>query len=132
MKWKNEDLPALRALEAAALEVWKKHEDMSDYVVARAYEALYQQYRARFRGHPPKPPGLTQLDLECYEAVQAVSEKLLAEGAKPLRATPGNANTPVSLEKLVEYLRELCRSVDRHTKLEGRQGYLQFLRQFIH
>jgi hypothetical protein len=44
--------------------------------------------------------------------------------------TKGNTN-PLTVEKLVEYLHELFRSVERHTKLGGRRGYLEFVRGFI-
>jgi hypothetical protein len=38
---------------------------------------------------------------------------------------------PVPLEKLVGYLRELARSVERHTLISGRQGYLTFIDKYV-
>jgi len=113
MKWKEEDLPALRELEATVVQLWLRHPEMSDYTAGRAYEAAYQHYRARLRGHPPKPPALTGLDLDLFKAVRAVCGKLLAAGA-PLAGMPQGNAPPLILEKLVEYLRELAKSVERH------------------
>jgi hypothetical protein len=38
---------------------------------------------------------------------------------------------PVSLELLIDCLRELARSTERHTKAGGKQGYLTFINQFL-
>ena len=51
--------------------------------------------------------------------------------AAPIPGLPEGNTKPVAIEKLVEYLRELQRSVERHTKLGGRQGYLQFVRDHL-
>jgi hypothetical protein len=131
MTWKEEDLPALRELESTSLGVWKSHPEMTDHAVARAYEAGFQLYRARLRGQEPKPPGLSGFDLEYFQTVCAVCEKILASGADPVKGMPNGNTNPVKLEKLVEYLRELTRSVERHTKLGGRCGYLEFVQKFI-
>ena len=58
-------------------------------------------------------------------------EKLLTTGADPVKGVPRANTNPPTLEKLVDYLRALMRSVERHTKLGGRCGYLEFVREFI-
>ena len=131
MTWKDEDLPALRELESTVVRLWARHEQMNDYTAGRAYDAAHQHYRARQRGHEPRPPALSGLDLDTFNAVQAACEHLLASGPAPLEGLPKGDTSPVRLEKLVEYLRELSRSVERHTKHGGRCGYLEFIRSFI-
>lgn len=131
MKWKEVDLPALRELESAVLELWRRQPELTDYTAGRAYEAAFQHYRARTRGHEPKPPALTGLGLDTFNAVREVCERLLIAGAAPVQGMPNGNTDPVSLEKMVEFLRELTRSVERHTKLSGRQGYLAFVRSFF-
>jgi hypothetical protein len=128
---KDEDLPALQELETAIVMIWRRHPDMTDYVANRAYEAAVQFHRARSRGHEPKPSGLTGLDLDAFNAVQQVCENLLSTGAAPRKGLPTGNTAPISLEKLLEYLRELNRSVERHTRHGGRQGYLQFIDDFL-
>lgn len=131
MTWKDEDLPVLRELESTVVGTWSRHEELNDYTAGRAYAAAFQHYRARLRNHPPKPSDLSGLDLETFNALQKACDQLLASGAAPLQEPSEGDPRPVSQEKLVEYLRELTRSVERHTKLGGRHGYLEFVRSYI-
>jgi len=131
MTWKEADLPALRELKSTVVGIWASHEAMNDYNAGRAYTAAHQLYRARLRGRESKLPSLAGLDLDTFNAVQAVCEKLLASGAAPVKGLPGGNTNPISLESLVQYLRELARSVERHTKHGGHHGYLEFVRSFI-
>ena len=131
MTLKDEDLPALRALESTLLRIWSDRPEMNDYTAGRAYDAAHQLYRARLRGREPRPPALNGLDLDVFNAVREVCEKLLASGADPVKGMPNGNTNPVNVEKLVEYLRELVNSVERHTKIGGRCGYLHFVRSFV-
>lgn len=131
MTWKESDLPALRELESTILRICSAHQEMNDYNAGRAYEAAYQHYRARLRGREPRPTLLKALDLETFGAVRDVCEGLLTQGALPMKSNSTVEPRPVELEKLVEYLRELHRSVERHTRAGGRRGYLEFIRTFI-
>lgn len=131
MNWKDEDLPALRELESALVAVWRIHPDMTDHVAARAYEAAFQLCRARARGHEPKAPALTGLDADAFNAVRDACEKILTREPAPMKNGPRGNVAPVPVEKLADYLRELRRSVERHTEQGGRQGYLTFVRGFL-
>jgi len=131
MHMKDEDLPALRELESAVIAVWIRRPEMSDYAAGCAYEAAHQTYRSRLRNHEPKPPNLAGIDAEAFNAVRDVCEKLLASGAEPMKGLPEGNTKPIVIEKLLEYLRELQRSVERHTKFGGRQGYLQFVHDHL-
>ena len=131
MKWKKEDLPALRELEATVLTLWKSHPEMNDSTAGRAYAAAHQFHRARARGHVPKPPALSPLELETFHALQQVCARQSASGPMPVKGMPDGNTGPVPVEKLVDYLRELEHSVERHTKLGGRFGYLEFIRGYI-
>lgn len=131
MVWKVEDLDALKELETAVAEVWSKNPDMTDYVAGRAYESAFQYYRALNRGHHPKPSTLSGTDAQTLNALQATCEQLRTRGPAPLKGNSRASTAPVQLPKLVDYLRELHRSVERHTALEGRQGYLSFIKRFV-
>ncbi len=129
MKWTDEDLSVLQNLEFSVAQVWRAHPEMSDYAALRAYEAAFKFYREQARGHVPKPPTLTGLDGTTCEAVMAMCEFRLGRRAGPSEELAGIA--PVPLEKMVEYLRELGKSVERHTRVSGRQGYLTFIDEFL-
>jgi hypothetical protein len=131
MNWNDEDLAALQELETAIARIFRKHPDMTDYAAGRAYEGAFQMYRALNRGHQPKPSTLTGLDAEVFDAVRTTCEKMHAEGAVFQKSQTGGRTAPVSLPKMVEYLRQLQRSVERHTAMDGRQGYLTFIQHFV-
>ena len=129
MKWTDDKLDILQNLEFSIVEIWRAHPEMSDYTALRAYEAAFQTYRAELRGHTPKPPGLSGLDAAAFEAVNAMCEFRLAR--KPCPITGPENVPPISLQLLVDCLRELGKSVERHTKADGRQGYLTFIDRFL-
>jgi len=124
MKWGRDNLDILQNLEFAVIEVWRRNRDMSDHVAVRAYEAAFEHCRAEARGHSSKPCILTGLDREVFDAVTAMCEFRLGRAA--LADGPSEAIPPIPVSKLVDGLRELIKSVERHTKLGGRQGYLTF------
>jgi hypothetical protein len=129
MEWTDDKLDILQNLEFSVVEIWRAHPEMSDYTALRAYEAAFQIYRAELRGHAPKPTGLSGLDAEAFEAVKAICEFRLARKPCPV---PGVENIPpIPLQVLVDCLRELAKSVERHTKMGGRQGYLTFIDGFL-
>jgi len=129
MKWTEDKLDVLQNLEFSVVGVWRAHREMTDYAALHAYEAAFQLYRAELRGRPPKPPVLEGLDATTYTALKAMCDFRLGRGPSPV---PGPEEIPgIPLEKLVDCLRELAKSVERHTKHGGRQGYLAFISQFL-
>jgi hypothetical protein len=129
MKITDDKLDILQNLEFSVAEIWRAHPEMSDYAALRAYEGAFQIYRAESRGHAPKPPALSGLDAEAFEAVKAMCEFRL--GRKPCPISGQKEVPPISVELLMDCLRELGRSVERHTKSDGRQGYLTFIEKFV-
>ncbi|MGD0614688.1 MAG: hypothetical protein ABSA69_04500 [Verrucomicrobiota bacterium] len=126
----EENLDILQNLEFTVAQVWRSHPEMSDYVAQRAYEAAYQQYRDEARGHTPKPCAITGLDRELFDALLAVCEYRL--GRKALPGVPDEpAISPVPVSQLLDCLRALRKSVERHTKNGGRQSYLTFIDGFL-
>jgi hypothetical protein len=129
MRPTDDDLDILQDMEMSIAGVWRAHPEMTDYSALRVYEAALQFYREIQRGHPPKAPALSGLDVAAYEALKAACERRL-QGA-PSSAHRLKEMHPVPLEKLVDCLRELAKSVARHTKVDGRQAYLMFIDRFL-
>ena len=125
----DENLDVLQNLEFSVVEVWRAHPEMTDYAALRAYEAAFQFYRAEARGHTPKPHGLTGLDATVFDAIKGMCEFRLGRGAQPVDAP--ESVPPVPVETIVDCLRQLSKSVERHTKTGGRQGYLTFVDGFL-
>ena len=133
MKWDPEDrLDVLQNLEVAVVEVWRAHPEMTDYSAQRAYEAARQHYRAEQRGKPAPPVALTGLDATAFAALKQMCEFRLGRDPGPASAEGEDFDVPpLPIEKLIECLQELAKSVERHTRSGGRQGYLQFIDRFL-
>lgn len=129
MKSDDPNLDILQNLEFGVIEVFRKHPEMTDYVVLRAYEATFQHYRAEFRGGTPKASTLTGLDGEVFEVVRQMCEFRLGRGGDA-SALKGEM-LPAPVETIVDCLRKLMRSVEFNTKQGGRQGYLNFVSRFV-
>jgi hypothetical protein len=130
MKWAEDKLDILQNLEFSVVEIWHDHPDLSDYNALRAYETAFQSYRSELRGQVPKLADLKGLDAVVYEALRGMCEFRLARGPCPL--ADGEKIPAIPLELLVDCLRGLAKSVERHTRDGGRQGYLSFAHQFLH
>ena len=130
MKPEQEHLDVLQNLEFAVVEVWRAHPEMTDYSAQRAYEAARQFYRAELRGNPPTPTALAGLDATAFEALKTMCEFRLGRNAGP-PSQPDIPVAPIPVEKLIACLQELAKSVERHTRSGGRQGYLQFIDGFL-
>jgi hypothetical protein len=132
MKFAEENLDVLQNLEFAIVEVWRAHPEMTDYHAQRAYEAARQFYRAEQRGKPAPPPALTGLEAIAFAELQKMCEfRLGRDPGPPATASEDVPVPPLPVEKLVACLQELAKSVERHTRSGGRQGYLQFVDKFI-
>lgn len=117
----------LQNIESAVVRLWRRHKEMTNYTVMRAYEAAIAFYNAQAREQTPKPANLTGLDAELFKAVQEMCEFRL--GRVKLSDQP--EITPIPLEDLVACLRKLRKSVDFWTEQGGRQGYLKYIENFL-
>lgn len=117
----------LQNIEAAVVQIWRRNSAMTNYTAMSAYDAAINYYRALANQQTPKPPTISGLDAEVFEAVKAVCE--LRSGRTP---GPEAADlTPIPLEDLVACLRKLRKSVDFWTKQGGRKGYLEYIERFL-
>lgn len=128
----EEHLDVLQNLEFAIVEVWRAHPEMTDYSALRAYEAARQHYRAEQRGKPAPALGLAGLDAVAFEELKKMCEFRLGRDPGP-PAPEGQAEPvpPLPLDTLIACLQELAKSVERHTRSGGRQGYLTFIDGFL-
>ena len=117
----------LQNTEFAVVDVWRTNRAMTNYTVMRAYDAALTHYTALAREHTPKPSNLTGLDAMLFEAVKGICEWRLGHSSNK-EETQVEA---IPVEDLIACLRRLRKSVDHWTKEGGRQGYLQFIEQFL-
>ena len=125
-----DNIDVLQNLEFAIVEVWRDNPEMTDHVALRAYEAARQFYRAELRGQSPKLPALAGLDAVTFDRLKSMCEFRLGRSTM----SPDELEEPIepiSVEELLTCLQELAKSVERHTRASGRQGYLRFIDEFM-
>ena len=131
MRIEDEHPDVMQNLEHAVITLYREYPEMTDYMVLRTYEGLLQMYSAEHAGRPVKRPSARGLEVELLDAVQEMCEWRLgrtslsgAEENKPI-------TNPLDLQTLILCLKRLIKSVKRWTKQGGRQGYLNYIAQFI-
>jgi hypothetical protein len=129
MSFSEKNLDVMQNLEAVIADLSRKNPAITDYVALRGYEGVFQYYRAELRGHAAKKPELNGLDAAAFEALREICEFRLGRNA--LMAPDAGEIKPISVEELQDCLRQLIKSVERHTRIEGRMGYLSFIKRFV-
>jgi hypothetical protein len=130
MVLEEEYLDVLQNIEFAIVSVYRERNDLRDYEVMRALDALIDFYRAEARGHIPKEFHLPEKETLVFQRVQDMCEFRLG------RENLGSNVQAFSIEKktadeILACLRKIRKSVDRWNKQGGKQGYLQFVSEFV-
>jgi hypothetical protein len=122
----------LQNIEVAIMQVYRAHPDLLDYHVEDALQALASEYAAEQQGRTPRPVQLRELRYTVYAAVKQMCEWRLGRAMSPGEAGgDALAPEPKTLEEMTACLRRIQKSVRRWNKHGGRQGYLDFVRQYV-
>ena len=124
----------LQNIESAVISIYRKDPELLDWEVDSAYQQLIRRYQAEWRGREPRPPSLSNERIRrVYEAVELFCEWHL--GREELVIEDDGTSIPIpeplSLEEILAVLKRLRKSVRLWTKEGGRQGYLNFVDEFI-
>jgi hypothetical protein len=123
-------LDVLQNIEFAITRVDRDHDDVSDYTVMEALDALILIYREEFRGHAPKLISLDGVERRIFEDVKAVCEWRIDRAEAPFHM-PVLSVEATSLEEILACLRRIRKSVDLWHRQGGRRGYLEFVSHYI-
>ncbi len=133
MSFEDDYLDVLQNIESAIVSVYRKQRNLLDYDVDEALDALIADYKAAKQNRPPRPHRFTERPERVYEAVKAMcdwrlgQEDLLTESGQPLEAGPA----PNTHDEIIACLKRVKKSVQRWNKHGGRQGYLNFVQQYV-
>jgi hypothetical protein len=128
---KYEDV--LQNIEFSVVAVYQAHPELTDWDVEAAYEALIQFYQAEVRQKPTHLRQLAGNQAEVVNAAQSMCElrlgrKLLSdEREQPIEFS----FDPITASEIVACLKRLRKSVQFWTKAGGRQGYLNYISEFV-
>ncbi len=120
----------LQNIEFAIISVYREFRDLSDYDVMRVLDAVLENYDAEKAGRNPRNARFSPLEQTLHERVREICEWRLG------RATPGNTEksppkTTIARDDMIRCLRRLIKSAGLWNKQGGRQGYLNYIIQFI-
>lgn len=126
-------LDVLQNIEFSIVSVYRDYEDLNDYEVMRALDALIEVFRAESRGHTPREVHLPEKkERLVFERVKDMCElrmgRATVESEDGEEVTLGDSKTP---EEILGCLRKIRKSVERWTQRGGKQGYLEFVSEFL-
>lgn len=124
----------LQNIEFGIILVYHDHPEMTDWQALDAIEALLRKYQAEAKGRQVKLPSLDPLAEKVYDLVEAMCEWRLGRAMpfevkdeEPLEFSP----EPITLEEIIACLKRIRKSINRWSRVGGRQGYLNFVEQYI-
>jgi lysyl-tRNA synthetase class II len=131
MRIEEEHEDVLQNIEFAVARLYQSNPDMTDYAVLRTYEALVQTYSAEVTGRPAKPYAAEGIEAKLLHDVKQMCEWRLGRIEMPSAELDDQKLDPTDVPTLVLCLKRLVKSVKMWTKHRGRQGYLNFMSQFV-
>ncbi|MBW7866072.1 MAG: hypothetical protein GX580_12585 [Candidatus Hydrogenedens sp.] len=120
----------LQNIEYAIVATYRKSRELTDYDVMRVLDAVLENYAAEKDGRIPRNARFSPLEQVLHGQVRQICEWRLG------RATLGDdekrpPKTPIPLDDMILCLKRLIKSAGRWNKQGGRQGYLNYVIQFI-
>lgn len=110
-------LDVLQNIEVGIIQVYRKQPDLTDYNVEKAINALMCVYQAQVTGHAAPRLRLREIEQDVFNAVKVMCDWRLGKAALE----------PV----IVACLKRIRKSVVFWSKQGGRQGYLEYIAQFL-
>ena len=124
----------LQNIEFAIVSTYRERPDeVSDWSVEAALDALIRVYGAEQTGRTPPSARLSDAEQAIYDGVKHMCEWRLGREQLP---TEGGRRTaqemqPKTLDEIVACLKRVRTSVKRWHKSGGRRGYLDFVSKYI-
>ena len=131
MTFEEDYQDVLQNLEATIIMFWQENPDLIDAEVETALDWLIRLYNAQIQGRSFSRP-LRGISRQVAEDVKSMCEIRL--GRSQLTDEEGNVILEIghmTVDEIVECLKRIKSSVKFWTKERGRQGYLNFVKQFI-
>lgn len=131
MRVEDQYMDVLQNIEFGVMNTFRQHSDLTDFDVETVYNALIQYYKSK-QSIDPCPQQRTELRQTLCHSVKTMCDLRLGETS--LETQQGGAVpqiTPISSDEMVLCLKRLQKSVQKWSKQGGRQGYLNFVGDFV-
>ena len=126
-------LDVLQNIEFGIVRVYQERPELTDWDSLDAIEALIRGYTAEVRGRSRPNIRLSDLPQLVFDSVEAMCEwrlgreRLSAEGNQPVDVEM----EPKTIDEIIACLKRIRKSIKRWNKVGGRQGYLNFISEFV-
>jgi hypothetical protein len=133
MNVEDKHLDVLQNIEFAIMQVYQEKPDLIDIEVLNAIESLSHLYTAEAQGKSGTVRPLKGTTAEVANQIKAVCEMRLRRVSIGDQAEQISEEemAPKTLTDIVDCLKRIQSSIKFWTKKSGRQGYLNFVRQFF-
>lgn len=132
MRVEDQYMDVLQNIEFGVISTFRQHPDLTDFDVETVYNALIQYYKSK-QSIDPCTQQRTELRQTLCHSVKTMCDLRLAETTS-LEAENNGAVPqiePISSDEMVLCLKRLQKSVQKWSKQGGRQGYLNFVGDFV-
>jgi hypothetical protein len=133
VKFEEQYEDVLHNLEFGIVRVYQQHSELVDWDAETALNALIIFYNAQARGKSAELRVLPKLQNEVANSVQAMCELHLGRGQlRDKNDQPIEFGVPPkTIEEIIACLKRIRKSVQFWSKEHGRQGYLNFVSNFV-
>lgn len=121
----------LYPIEVAVLDVWEREPSLLDLEVADVFDALARRYTLEDRGQTSSAPRLSPKAALLHEAVWAMAEAQTGRQPAPQQELRVDLRTDVTAAELAMCFKRLSKSVATWSERGGRQGYLEYISEFL-
>jgi hypothetical protein len=123
----------LQNIEFGIVASYREQPEMSDYDVMRVLEVLIDGYKGEKIGRPPRDVRLSDVERPLLDSVRRMCEWRLGRERSPVgpAGSENLAPEPTTLDVIVLCLKRVLKSVKFWNKDGGRQGYLNFVIQYV-
>jgi hypothetical protein len=133
MKFEEQYEDVLHNLEFGIVQVYHRHPELVDWDAEAALNALMVFYNAQAQGKSAELRVLPSLQGEVARSVRVMCElhlgqgSLLDENDQPVEF----GLPPKTIEEIIACLKRIRKSIQRWNKGGGRQGYLNFIKDYV-
>ncbi|PIU28720.1 MAG: hypothetical protein COT09_04075 [Candidatus Hydromicrobium americanum] len=133
MRVEDKYTDVLQNIEFGIVMTYRDHPELSDYGVMRMLKALIDSYIAEKIGRSPRHFPLSDVERLLLENVRRMCEWRLGRASLSNDVSKDKEIVPEprSVDEIVLCLKRILKSVNRWNKRGGRQGYLNFIIQYV-
>jgi hypothetical protein len=133
-RFEDQYLDVLQNIEVAIVQVYHDHPELADSSVDRAVEGLVRWYQAEARERSAPVVRLHELEQQVYDGVKAMCDWHMGRTGPDQQEPDAPAlppGAPKTVDEIIACLKRIRKSIALWTRQGGRQGYLDYITQFI-